>query len=177
MIQECLIRRKIAKFFFFFENLQVSNAKTNGIFFKKKSWSHMIPNRLIRREMQKKIFFWWRRKSAVNGGGGGPAATAEKCRLPPNFFLPFLAELDNSESFETNFFFFFKFPQFLHLTLVIFQKYSNFFLSFLAELDNFESFQTNIYSFQKNSLSFSIWHFEYFFKNSNIYLEPFLIFF
>ncbi len=34
----------------------------------------MIPNRLIRREMQKKNFFWRRRKSAVNGGGGGPAA-------------------------------------------------------------------------------------------------------
>ena len=33
----------------------------------------MIPNRLIRREMQKKKFLW-RRKSALNGGGGGPAA-------------------------------------------------------------------------------------------------------
>ena len=33
--------------------------------------------------------------------GDGTAATAENRRL--NFFLPFLAELDNSESFETNF--------------------------------------------------------------------------
>ena len=40
--------------------------------------------------------------------GGGPAAAAENRRLPPNFFLPFLAELDNSESFENNLFFFFK---------------------------------------------------------------------
>ena len=38
--------------------------------------------------------------------GGGPAAAAENRRLPPKFFfLPFLAELDNSESFETNYFF------------------------------------------------------------------------
>ena len=42
--------------------------------------------------------------------GGGPAAAAENRRLPPNFFLPFLAELDNSESYETNFFFWKKFP-------------------------------------------------------------------
>ncbi len=48
--------------------------KTLKNFFKKKSWSQMIPNCLIRREMQKKIFFWWRRKTAVNGGGGGVAA-------------------------------------------------------------------------------------------------------
>ena len=32
----------------------------------------MIPNRLIRQEMQKKI--WWWRKTVVNGGGGGHAA-------------------------------------------------------------------------------------------------------
>ena len=32
----------------FFEKLQVSNAKTKEIFFKKKSLSQMIPNRLIR---------------------------------------------------------------------------------------------------------------------------------
>ncbi len=37
--------------------------------------------------------------------GGGTAATAENRRLPPKFFLPFLAELDNSESFEANLFF------------------------------------------------------------------------
>ena len=37
----------------------------------------MIPNCLIRREMQKKKF-WWRRKSAVNGGGGGPTAFFKK---------------------------------------------------------------------------------------------------
>ena len=42
--------------------------------------------------------------------GGGPAAAAENRRLPPNFFLPFLAELDNSESYETNFFFVEKIP-------------------------------------------------------------------
>ncbi len=42
--------------------------------------------------------------------GGGTAAAAENRRLPPIFFLPFLAELDNSESFETNFFFLKKIP-------------------------------------------------------------------
>ena len=39
------------------------------IFFQKKSWSQMIPNRLIRREMQKKILV-----APEIGGGGGPAA-------------------------------------------------------------------------------------------------------
>ncbi len=48
----------------------MSDAKTKKKIFKKKSWSHMTPNRLIRREMQKKIFFLWQQKSAVNGGGG-----------------------------------------------------------------------------------------------------------
>ena len=43
------------------------------------------------------------------GNDGGTAVIAEKRRLPP-MFLPFLAELDNSESFETNFFFKKKFP-------------------------------------------------------------------
>ena len=33
----------------------------------------MIPNCLIRREMQKKNVFW-RRKTAADGGSGGPAA-------------------------------------------------------------------------------------------------------
>ncbi len=37
--------------------------------------------------------------------GGGTASDAENRHLPPNFFLSFLAELDNSESFETNFVF------------------------------------------------------------------------
>ena len=41
--------------------------------------------------------------------GGSPAAAAENRRLPPIFFLPILAELDNSESFETNLFFWKKF--------------------------------------------------------------------
>ncbi len=36
--------------------------------------------------------------------------------------MQFLAELENSELFETNFFFEKKLPSFLHLTLVIFQK-------------------------------------------------------
>ena len=54
MIWECLIRRKIAKKkIFFFEKLQVSNAKNKGIFFQKKSLSQMIPKCLIRQEMEK----------------------------------------------------------------------------------------------------------------------------
>ncbi len=32
------------------------------------------------------------------------------------------------------------------------------FMSFLAELDNSESFETNFFSFEKNSVSFCIWH-------------------
>ena len=36
--------------------------------------------------------------------GGWTAASAENRRLQPNFFLPFLAELDDLESFETMFF-------------------------------------------------------------------------
>ena len=36
--------------------------------------------------------------------GGETAATAENRHQPPNFFLPFLAELYISESFEPNFF-------------------------------------------------------------------------
>ncbi len=38
------------------KKLQVSNAKSKGIFFQKKSWSQMIQNCLIRREMAKKNF-------------------------------------------------------------------------------------------------------------------------
>ena len=58
MLQECLIRRKKnKKKFQFLKKLQVSDEKTKKFFFKKNSWSHMIPNRLIRREMQKKNFF------------------------------------------------------------------------------------------------------------------------
>ena len=38
--------------------------------------------------------------------GGQTAATAENRHLPPIFFLPFLAELYISESFEPNLFFF-----------------------------------------------------------------------
>ncbi len=37
--------------------------------------------------------------------GGETAATAENRRQPPNFFLPFLAELYISELFEPNLFF------------------------------------------------------------------------
>ena len=37
--------------------------------------------------------------------GGKTAAIAENRHLPPNFFLPFLAELYISESFEPNLFF------------------------------------------------------------------------
>ena len=37
--------------------------------------------------------------------GGETAATAENRHLPPNFFLPFLAELYISELFEPNLFF------------------------------------------------------------------------
>ena len=39
-----------------FEKLQVSDEKYKEIFFKKKSWSQMIQNCLIRREMAKKKF-------------------------------------------------------------------------------------------------------------------------
>ena len=48
-----------------FEILQVSNAKSKGIFFEKKSWSQMIQNCLIRQEMTKKKFGGRRRFSAV----------------------------------------------------------------------------------------------------------------
>ena len=49
--------------------------------------------------------------------GGETAATAENRHLPPNFFFPFLAELDNLESFEAILFFFKKItPTFLHLS-------------------------------------------------------------
>ena len=41
-----------------------------GKILKKITWSQMIPNRQIRRDMQKKKFF----AAAENGGGGGPAA-------------------------------------------------------------------------------------------------------
>ncbi len=51
--------KKTKKKFQFFKKLQVSDAKTKKFFFKKKSWSHMIPNCIIRREMQKKNFFWF----------------------------------------------------------------------------------------------------------------------
>ena len=48
--------------------------------------------------------------------GGETAATAENRHLPPNFFLPFLAELDILESFEAILFFFQKItPTFLFL--------------------------------------------------------------
>ena len=54
--------------------------------------------------------------------GGETAATAENRHLPPNFFLPFLAELDIFESFEQSYFLLKKItPTFLHLTLIIFQ--------------------------------------------------------
>ena len=49
-------RAKKIFFLIFLKKLQVSNAKTKGIFFKKKSWSQMIQNCLIRREMAKKKF-------------------------------------------------------------------------------------------------------------------------
>ncbi len=56
MLQECLIRRKIAKKIQFFEKLGTSvKCKNLEFFFQKKSWSHMIPNRLIV-EKCKKIF-------------------------------------------------------------------------------------------------------------------------
>ncbi len=42
--------------------------------------------------------------------GGETAATAENRHQPPNFFLPFLAELDIFESFETILFFSKKYP-------------------------------------------------------------------
>ncbi len=42
--------------------------------------------------------------------GGGDAATAENPPTAAEFVLPFLAELDNSESFEINFFFGKNFP-------------------------------------------------------------------
>ena len=42
--------------------------------------------------------------------GGKTAATAENRHQPPIFFLPFLAELYISESFEPNLFFFKKLP-------------------------------------------------------------------
>ena len=45
----------------------MSNAKTKEFFFEKKSWSQMIQNCLIQREMAKKIF-------AGDGGSGGFAA-------------------------------------------------------------------------------------------------------
>ncbi len=48
-------------FLIFLKKLQVSNAKTKGNFFQKKSWSQMIQNCLIRREMAKK-------NSAAAGG-------------------------------------------------------------------------------------------------------------
>ncbi len=69
MLQECLIRRKKQKKNFnFFKNYK-RQKKIRNFFSKKKSWSQMIPNRLIRREMKKKNFFggsgnrWWRRWS------------------------------------------------------------------------------------------------------------------
>ncbi len=40
--------------------------------------------------------------------GGKTAATTENRYQPPNFLLPFLAELNISELFEPNLFFFFK---------------------------------------------------------------------
>ena len=65
--------------------LQVSNAKTKEFFFQKKSWSQMIPNRLIRREMQKKNFF---------GGSGNRRWTAEAA-VPPPFFMKDTKTLGN----------------------------------------------------------------------------------
>ncbi len=52
--------------------------------------------------------------------GGETAATAEIRHQPPNFFLPFLAELYISESFEPNFFFSQKLPLHLQWTLEIY---------------------------------------------------------
>ena len=50
--------------------------------------------------------------------GGETAATAENRHQPPIFFLPFLAELYISESFEPNLFFSQKnYPKIFHLTL------------------------------------------------------------
>ncbi len=72
MIHECLIRQNIAKkkFDFFFKNYKCPMQNLRIFFQKKKSWSQMIPNRLIRREMQikKKLV------AAEIGGGGGPTA-------------------------------------------------------------------------------------------------------
>ncbi len=56
--------------------------------------------------------------------GGGLAAAAENRRLPPNFFLPFLVELDNSESFETNLFFWKKIHLVFALPIWMKRKYN-----------------------------------------------------
>ena len=62
----------------FLKKLQVSNAKTKGNFFQKKSWSQMIQNCLIRREMAKKKI---RRQPAFFGGSCGTAAVFSVFRV------------------------------------------------------------------------------------------------
>ena len=70
MIQECLIRLKIAKKKIFFLNYKCQMHKLSEFFFKKISWSQMIQNCLIRLEMAKKN----RRQTVVFGNSGGTAA-------------------------------------------------------------------------------------------------------
>ncbi len=63
--------------------------KLTEFFSKKKSWSQMIQNRLIRREMQKKI---WRQ----NGG------FRREQRFRRGFFSVFRVDLFNSENILKN---------------------------------------------------------------------------
>ncbi len=66
----------------------------------------------------------------LSKNGGGTATTAENRHLPSNLFLPFLAELDISESFETNFF------SQKNSLVFVFQKFSKSYFCHLLELSS-----------------------------------------